>query len=68
MEKLSPTQRKAVITLIRKGRGKNVLTNYCPISLTKSMAFVWAARLSVIPYLISSNQLGFIKAYLLAKI
>ena len=63
---LSPSQRKAVITLIYKGNDKKLIKNYRPISLTncdyKILAFVLASRLqSVMQDLIYSDQSGYIK-------
>lgn len=66
--KLSSTQRKAVITLIHKGKDlpKNELKNWRPISLTNSdyklIAKCLAKRLgSVIGDIVQKDQVGYIK-------
>ena len=65
-EKLSNSQRIAVISLIHKKGNKNLLKNYRPISLTNVdyhiLGQVIANRLhSVLPSLISLDQAGYVK-------
>ena len=65
-EKLSNSQRIAVISLIHKKGNKNLLKNYRPISLTnvdyRILGQVIANRLhSVLPSLISLDQAGYVK-------
>ena len=65
---LSISQRRAVITLLHKGKGlpRDLLTNWRPISLTntdyKILAKALALRLqSVIKVIVSEDQVGYIK-------
>ena len=66
-KEMSPSQKQAIITLIeKKGKDRNYLENWRPISLTnvdaKISSKVIAARIiPVLPTIINSTQTGYVK-------